>query len=136
MNDYEITRQVTDRYLAAAELWLGCDWTTSFGARGLDLRGLKAKQTRLLAEATAGEESEAWLAATRWLEQVEQNAREARSAASSAVELFTKRRRAMALARVTKACQLEARYHQQLVWEPLRELIAGAAEHDDGDTAS
>ncbi len=132
----EVTRQVTNGYLAAAESWQGCDWTTSFGPRGLDLRGLKAKQTRLLAEATSGEESEAWAAATRWLEQVERDARDARSAASSAVELFAKQQWAAALARANAACALEAQYHEQLVWGPLRDLIAIVAEQADDESPS
>ncbi len=136
MDNHEVTRQVTDGYLAAAESWQGCDWTTSFGPRGLDLRGLKAKQTRLLVEATSGEESDAWAAATRWLEQVEGDARNARSAASSAVERFAKQQWAAALARANAACELESQYHAQLVWGPLRDLIAAAAEQCNGESVS
>ncbi len=123
----ELSPQVTKAYLAGAESWQGCDWTTSFGPQGLELCGLKAKQTRLLAEATSGEESEAWDAATHWLEQVERHARDAQSAASSAVELFTQQQWVAALARAEAACELESQYHARLVWGPLRDLMAAVA---------
>ncbi len=128
MNNDEVTRQVISGYLAAAESWQGCDWTTSFGPRGLNLRGLKAKHTRLLVEATSGEESQAWAAATGWLEQVERDARDARSAASSAVDLFAKQQWDAALSCITEACELESQYHEQMVWGRLRDLIVAVRE--------
>lgn len=121
---HEAMRDVTALYLAAAEAWQGCDWVTVFGPRSLDLNRLKARQTRLLAEATSGDESRAWSEATHWLEQVERDARNARSAASSAVDLFTKQQKELALARITEACELESKYREALVWGPLRDLIA------------
>ena len=127
LNDDHTTRQVTTAYLAAEQSWQGSDWRTSFGPLQLDLCGLKARQTHLLAEATSGAESEAWAAATRWLDQVERHAREARSAAASAIELCGKQQWAAALTRISEACELEAQYHQNLVWGPLRDLIAAAA---------
>ena len=126
----EVTRQIANGYLTAAESWKGCDWTTSFGPLGLNLYGLKAKQTRLLAEATSGEESDAWAAASQWLEQVEQQAREARIAASSAVDLVGNQQWALARMRIDEACELESQYHEQLVWGSLRDLIAIASEQD------
>ena len=134
LNHAEVIQHINHCYLATAGLWRGCDWTTSFGPHRLDLCGLKAKQTRLLEEATSGKESEAWAAATRWLEQIERDAREAQSAASSAVELLGKHQCAAALARITEACRLESRYHEELVWGPLRDLIAAAVEQGCGES--
>lgn len=133
MNNHEAARQVANGYLTAAEKWQGCDWTTSFGLCGLDLCGLKAKQTRLLAEATSGAESEDWAAATRWLEHVERAACDARSAATAAVQLFGQHQWAVALKRANAACELESQYHEQLVWGPLRDLIADTIEQRSGN---
>lgn len=120
----ELTKQVQRVYRATENSWNGCDWPTNFGTRGLNLGGLKSKQTRLLKEATSGAESQAWDEATIWLEQVEADARRARSAASVAVELIEQQDLAMALVRITEACELESQYHQNLAWGPLRDLIS------------
>ena len=130
MNIDAIIQRVTDGYVAAADAWRGCEWTTSFGPRRLDLRGLKARQTRLVAEATSGEEAEAWAAATRWLEMVEQRAREARSHAAAAVEHVARREWAQARMRMAQACALEAQFHEIRVWGPLHDLISAASEHE------
>jgi len=123
-----IAREIRFAYLQAAEAWQGCDWPTAFGMGGIELAGLKARQTRLLAVATSGAESQAWDAATRWLERVEQDARDARAAASSAVDQLEKQEWAAALESINAACMLESRYHEQLVWGLLRGLIAATAD--------
>ncbi|MEO8494630.1 MAG: hypothetical protein ABI614_06145 [Planctomycetota bacterium] len=123
-NDDDLLQQVTRTYLAVVHVWQGCDATTALGPRDMNLAGLKANQTRLLAEATSGEESRAWAEATRWLERLEQDIRDARSAASSAVDQFAKHEWAGAWERINEACTLEARYHCELVWGPLRDLLA------------
>ena len=61
----------------AQSKWTGCDWTTKFGPRMLNLRGLRSSQVRLLARATRGEESCAWHQAGEWLETVEGDAKRA-----------------------------------------------------------
>lgn len=125
---YDLAREARSAYLDAAELWRGCDWPTSFGCRGMDLAGLKARQTRLLAEATSGEESQAWAEATYWLERIEQDARDARAAASLAIDQLDQQQWESALVQINEACTLESQYHTQLVWGPLRNLIAAGAE--------
>ncbi len=135
-NDNEPTRHITNVFLGSAESWQGCDWTTAFGPLGLDLAGLKARQARLMAEATFGDESQNWAEASRWLEQVERDSRAARSAASSAVDFFAQGEWAAALTRIVEACALESQYRKQLVWQPLHDLIAAAAEDECGGASS
>ena len=94
---------------------------------GAEPRWLEIQAARLLAEATSGEESAAWAAASQWLERVERHAREARRAASEAVELVGIQQWALARMRIIEACELESQYHTELVWEPLRDLIAIAS---------
>lgn len=96
--------------------------------RGLDLSGLKARQARLLASATTGAESRDWEQAARWLEQVEDDARRARFAATTAVEFFGQQEHVRALEQIMRACEIEGRYHEQLVWGRLRDLIRREVE--------
>jgi hypothetical protein len=131
----ELSQEITCAYLEAAESWRGCDWPMTFGSRRIELGGLKAYQARLLAEATSGEESQAWSEATCWLEQVEQDASDARSEASIALDLLVNQEWATAMRRLDKACALESQYHNRLVWGPLRDLIA-AWNHGTGESGS
>ncbi len=126
----EVALQIANGFLTAAEAWKGCDWNTAFGPFGLNLDGLRSRQTRLLSEATSGEESAAWAAASQWLEQVERHAREAHKAASEAVALVENQKWALARMRINEACELESQYHTELVWAPLRDLIVVASEQE------
>lgn len=122
------TKEISEMYLTAVDRWTGCDWTTNFGSRHLNLKGMHSKQTRLLAEATSGEESSAWGDATRWLDQVQRDAKAAQTAAETAIECLQKDDVSSALSKIKEACQLESRYRQPGVWAPLCELISVAAE--------
>jgi hypothetical protein len=121
-------QEISDVYLAAVDRWRGCDWATNFGPQRLNLQGMNSKQTRLLAEATSGEESNAWGEATRWLEQVERDANAAQSAANTAIELLETDDLPVALSKVKEACQLESKYRQPVVWTPLCKLISKAKD--------
>lgn len=132
-NDGDSSQRLADLYLAAKNRWKGCDWTTKFGRLELELRGMFAKQARLLADATSGEEAKAWTEATRWLEQVEQDACAAQAAAATAVELIEKRDFAAGLAKIEEAYRLESRYRQSVIWKPLREHIAEQVSQHSAD---
>lgn len=125
-------KEISDVYLAAVDRWTGCDWTTNFGSRHLNLHGMNSRQTRLLAEATSGEESSAWGDATRWLDQVQRDAKAAQTAAATAIECLQKDDVSAALSKIKEARQLESRYRQPVVWAPLCVLISTMAVDSRG----
>src|SRR5262245_49792004 len=114
-------------YLHGVNRWTGCDWTTQFGGRNLNLDGLRSKQAAMVAECPHGEEAGEWRRATRWLSRVETDALLAEREAAIAVFLAIFEHGPEALLHAERACALEGRYHQQLVWEPLRQAIAAYA---------
>jgi hypothetical protein len=103
--------------------WQGCDWNTKYGARELNLNGLTAKRARLLSNATSGEESRAWAEASAWLTQIESAAVDANSLAKQALNLFRDHKHHEALKSIEAACEIESRYHCELIWQKLREII-------------
>jgi hypothetical protein len=115
---------ITAAFLQGLGKWTGCYWTTRFGSAGFNLQGLKSSQTVLLARSTAGSERAEWTAATRWLEEVERDARKAEEEACLAVDLAVFEEWERALAHAQQACDLEAKYNGGLVWQPLRNVIA------------
>jgi CheY-like chemotaxis protein len=123
----EPTSEFVRLFVQAVDRWVGCDWPTRFGQLGLELNGLKASHARLLARATAGREAADWLAAARWLEQVEADARQAAEAAGLATDLALFGQLEPALAAAWTACAVEAEYPQhEPVWQPLCDLLATA----------
>jgi hypothetical protein len=113
-------------YVRNAGQWRGCDWPTAFGASKLDLMGLRPTQATLLANATSGSEGADWRAAADWLARVKRDAEQAEAKAAKAAELAEAGRLTEALRLVEEACALEARYHADLVWRPLRDAIVTA----------
>ncbi len=105
-------------------VWQGCDWHTRFGTLELDLCNLRSPQTRLLSEATSGEESRLWDEATGWLQQVELDAQAAETAAGEAVQLVRRLDFRLAESRIAEAVKLEAKYRTAIVWGPLAALIS------------
>lgn len=120
-------------YLRGVNRWTGCDWTTQFGGRNLNLDGLCSKQAALVAECLIGDEAGEWQRATRWLSRVETDAVLAEREAAIAVFLAIFEHLPEALLHAERACALEGRYHRQLVWEPLREAIAAYANEPEDD---
>ncbi len=118
----------------AVNQWLGCDWQTAFGARRLDLNGMRSDQTRILSDATSGDESKAWEEATAWLEQVDQDALGAQAAASLAVTHFENQHFAKAIEQIDLAVALEAKYRKPVTWTVLRELLIAASAADSYET--
>ena len=121
MNDDD---EIAPAFLSGKGRWTGCDWPTRFGALGLDLCALTAKQARLMASATAGAEAADWRAAARWLAEVEADAQRAQEAATRAARLAAEGRLAEAAEQARAACDLEGRYRPAAVWRPLHDAIA------------
>jgi hypothetical protein len=123
-----LTSDIERAFHQSAGKWTGCDWPTQFGKSGLNLYGLKAKQAALLARATSGLESADWRAAVEWLDQVERDAQAAQVMAGEALTCARNGNAAGALFHAQNACDLEAKYHKQSVWTPLRMAIAAALD--------
>src|SRR5436305_13011804 len=104
---------IRSAYLAGVGRWRGCDWPTAFGRGRLDLNGLKASQATLMARATSGAEAADWQAAARWLAEVERDVQSAAAEARVAADLAATGRLREALDHAGRACDLEAKYHQQ-----------------------
>jgi hypothetical protein len=115
---------VTKTFAVASGGWTGCDWTTKYGEFELNLKGLRARQTRVLSEATSGLESECWENASRWLAQVEKDARAAESAAKQAVQHVETQEMEAAVQFIQMAISLEAKYRSAKTWAPLAAVIS------------
>ncbi len=90
----------------------------------LDLKNMRSRQARLMAEATSGKESEAWYAAALYLAQLELDARTAEQLALEAVTLTEHGQWSSALERAESAVQLEAKYRPSETWRLMRDEIA------------
>jgi hypothetical protein len=121
-------KRLAQLYLCAVGKWRGCDWATSFGRRGLNLKGLGACQAGLLACALAGEERQAWSEAAGWLRQVEEDARDAERHADAAVFLAMFGLLDEARRHARTAHDLEASYRAPTAWGPLCEALEEAGE--------
>lgn len=107
-------------FAQAAGVWVGCDWPTEFGGTSLNLENLSSAHAVLMARATADKEADAWWEASRWLARVEQEALEAEREALAAVQAGKANQWVAALTHARGACDIEARYHNELIWQPLR----------------
>lgn len=112
-------------YEIACDQWTGCNWRTAFGPLRLNLMGMRSRQATLMAEATSGEESAAWSDAVDFLSRVENDSRLACNAARCAVVLAAKGEMLEAIAEADRAVALEAKYHDPVVWSPLRNALGG-----------
>lgn len=79
-----------------------------------------------MSEATAGEESAAWLDAAKWLETVEHDAKTAARKAWQAVESTKSDRWEEAAQLIDFAINLERKYRTPVVWVLLARIIHGA----------
>src|SRR5262249_2548273 len=78
--------EADEAYEGGRGSWRGCDWPTRFGKTGLDLEGWNAAEAGRMAEKNQGTPvGDDWLAAARWLAQVEEHARQAEARAAAAV---------------------------------------------------
>lgn len=103
--------------------WVGCDWPTEFGAGGLNLCGITARQAALLARATSGQESADWDEAARWLTKVEADAEAARQAAALAWQEASAGQLEKAYSHARRACELERRYHRHAHWQAFEDTL-------------
>ncbi len=118
--------EITQLFTQSTGVWVGCDWPTDFGSYHLDLAGLSAAQAVLMARATAGKESSAWHDASLWLARIEHEALEAETEARAALDDACRGDWVAALEHARTACDIEARYHTRLIWQPLRDRIEAA----------
>lgn len=103
-------------YLQGTWRWTGCDWSTRFGPRKLDLCGLRADQARLWSQACQGLESKAWLEAAHFLDEVEQDALAAEQAAGLAFQAAQQGRLLEARELARQAVALEKRHRSPATW--------------------
>jgi hypothetical protein len=115
---------VASAYAQATGVWWGCNWKAEHGPRKLKICGLRSRHARLIAEATCGAESRAWLLASQYLAEVEADAKRAELAASEAMSLVSKGRWEEALNAVDEAVALESKYRISVTWKLLRDEIA------------
>ena len=120
------TNQVSRCFSEAAGVWTGCDWQTEFGFAHFNLQNLNSSHAILMARATAGNEEDAWWEASRWLARVEQEALEAERHARLALHAAEAKQWVTALIHARQACDIESRYHEQLIWQPLCEAVEKA----------
>lgn len=103
--------------------WRGCQWPGEFGPMRLNLNGLTARQAWILANATAGTESQTWRQAAEWLESVERDATTAEAEASLAVQLAADGHLHEAERHARIACELQQKYSAKPVWIDLLNCI-------------
>jgi hypothetical protein len=120
------TNQISRCFAQAAGAWTGCDWPTEFGSAQFNLQHLNSSQAILMARATAGKEEDAWWEASRWLARIEREALEAERQARLALQAAELKQWLTALNHARQACAIEASYHEQLIWQPLRDAVERA----------
>jgi hypothetical protein len=77
--------EIHKAYRQGMGTWTGCDWPTTFGKSGLNLQGWHSAEARGMSAQSRGEQAADWIAAARWLVQVEEHARHAEARAAAAV---------------------------------------------------
>lgn len=117
---------IQNAFEQAAGRWSGCVWYAPNGPKGVDLCNLRSNHTRLLADATSGEESAGWEAASLWLQTIENDAFLAEKHAAKAVELAQLGDLVGASDLIRLSVALEARYRKPQLWNELQQLIADA----------
>lgn len=122
------TSEIITAFLNGCGQWRGCCWPTQLGEGRLNLQGLRSSQAILMARSTAGKERADWTAATRWLEQVERDAREAQEHAELAADLAIFGQLDQACELALRACQLESQYRTPTAWQPLLDALVGRLE--------
>jgi hypothetical protein len=127
-------------YKEAVGTWTGCDWPTVFGPAGLDLEGVSAAEAETLAVESLGTaEAESWVAAAKWLDEVESRARQAEREAALAVTAANAGAWAEAVGHARKAWALEFHTGRTLrrtppTWQRLLWAVKAATkEHSQGE---
>ncbi len=110
-------------FFQAVGQWRGCQWTTHFGSRDLNLEDLNSAQARIVAQATSGEEASQWYSASRWLKEVETDAQAAENEAIRAMGFLRQGQWSSALDHFRIAYLLEQKYRPSKVWFPLYQTL-------------
>ena len=113
--------------------WVGCDWPTRFGPLGLNLKGLHSNQATLIARATCGREAAEWRAPPPGSDSSSRTRSNAEQSARVALAHAHRQQFREALQEVQDACELEAKYHPKLLWQPLCDALARMIEHAEAD---
>ena len=108
----------------ASSGWTGCNWQTAFGPRQLNLAGIRAYQAQVIAEATPGEESQAWADAARWLRVVEHDAKLAATHGKQALQFASSGDALAARTQIVFAIGLEAKYRSPIAWPAVWSALA------------
>lgn len=123
---------VARAYSVSTGKWWGCNWPTLFGPMQVQLENVRARQARLVADATSGKESEAWSAVAKYLSLVEDDAASAEKLALEAVNQLSNGRWSEALASADAAVALESKYRSSKTWRPLRDAIVAELSQEFG----
>lgn len=115
---------VIQSYEAAHDKWQMCDWPTQFGVLKLNLMGLRSFHADRLAAATGGQESREWRNAAAWLRKIETDAARAQQLATLAKEASLQNDHLRAIQLINESCQLEAAWHEKLIWDSLAKAVA------------
>lgn len=120
-------------YAKATRTWTGCDWATQFGSARLNLKGLTPGDAELRAQQEAAAKED-WLAAARWLTEIEQSAERAEVQAALALAAANAGDLDTALEHADAAWSLEEATGRTAgasspAWSELRQLIAAAVRN-------
>ncbi|MFN4261047.1 MAG: hypothetical protein ACK4RK_17290 [Gemmataceae bacterium] len=125
---------IRQAYQEATGTWTGCDWHTTFGKTGLDLKGWTATRAEIRADqVTNPVERKDWQAAVQWLTRVEEYAKQAEAAAAEAVVAAVADQWEEANKHMYRAWATEFSTGRPiwrgfpLAWQRLRQLIDAAA---------
>ncbi len=127
--------KVEAAFESACGRWRHCDWPVEFGPSRLKLTGINAKAAKLLANATAGEESRQWAAAAAWLSAVEKAALDALLAGKKARNAASSNDWDAAIGFAQEACLIEKAYRPVTVWGELLMVIRAKSLRVDAPSA-
>lgn len=121
---------VLEAYKRAASHWTGCDWRIYFEGEGPNLAGVTAVEAMGYADASTGVDSERWERAARWLAHVEETAHLTEEEGRIAYGLAIAGHPGAALPHANRACELESRFHSDLIWAPFLRAVEALVDHD------
>jgi hypothetical protein len=127
--------RITRAYEEAQGKWIGCDWPTQYGRKGLDLNGWTVAEANYVAARTVDPEERAeWTEAANWLVRLKAHSQWAEQQATLAVAAARAGRWEEALQRVRWARALEfstgrnLRRAEPSTWDPLFRAIEAAIQ--------
>lgn len=121
---------IAEQIRSARVRWQGCDWPTKFGDDGLDLNGIRSRQSNLAAKATRGKEAIQWAAATAWLAEVEADAARAAELAQQSLDEAMRSCWDSANDLIHQAELLESKYEKSNDYQQIRQALKGWRESE------